>query len=710
MSNQRTRTLLISFAAAFVAAAFLFLYLNLESINADAGVAEFTASCLARLMRPYNIVLVLGVLVAGTFAFSKAYPRRERIFNFVYRHRWWLALGTLALCVLFEVSGSSIGRWYDGTGWDGTLFGAARGCRSDEYLVNTPMAFAQFFNDAGAWQYFGETFRGTLTDMFIVYGQPVADPAIVFRPFHWGYLLFGPERGLSFFWCARVLALFMCTFEVGMLLSGKRRALAVCLALLVTFSPVLSWWLDVNGYVEMIVSCEVMLLIIAQYMKTSSYKVRAALGLPFVICGGCFVLTFYPALQVPMAYLFFVMAIIYLVKHRHDSPFCWKDAVIIGVFFLVFCVGMAYVFGKSWDTVQAVLNTAYPGHRIDTGGGALPLLVQYPMDVLTPLRSFAETLRIDAYSAVYDFFPLGILLALWVVLKERTRDAYLLGLLVLSVFFGWYCFVGMPEPVAKLTLMSYSTGGLYSKAFIAFGLVNLLLLVRALSLVQVRPGKRVSLVAALVLGIALSVGCAFVYGWFFNAAVFVVCAAVLCLGLYLLLRRSGGGLVAYIVVLALFMGVMVNPVQLGASPLLENQTRQAVLAVNESDPDSRWAATGTDSSANAALAATTGASVINTCNVYPNLELWQRFDPEGAFDDVYNRYAHIAIQVTDEETHFGDAAFDSFTLYINPDDVKLLEVDYLLSDQALEAFSTDKTTFARISDAGERSIYRVEVH
>mgnify|MGYP000007798261 FL=1 len=713
VKNTRVPALAFGFGAALVLTTFAFLYLNLESIEADAGASEFFLSCAERLALGRNLALVGIGLAAGTAAASTVFLHRKRCLELLYAFRWPIAIGAIAIGTCLGISGSSLGMWYDEGGWDGTLFGTARSCRSDEFLVNTPMAFAQGFNDSGAWPYFGETFRGATSDMFIVYGQPVADPAVIFRPFHWGYLLLGTERGLAFFWCARVVMLLMCTFEVGMLVARQRRGLACGLALLVTFAPVISWWLDVNGYVEMIVSCEIMLLIIAGYLKTTSYRVRIALGLPFVICGGCFVLTFYPALQVPIAYLFFTMAAVYIALHWREARLSRKDALIVGGFFLLFCVGMAYVFGKSWDTVQAVLNTAYPGHRADCGRGALPLLAQYPLDALTPLRSFADSLRIDAFASVYDFFPLGILVSLWVVLKEGRRDAYLIALLALNAFLGWYCFAGFPEPLAKLTLMSLSTGRLYSKAFIVFGLINLLLLIRGLALLKARPTRAAATAVAIVAGGAIMAGSAAAFPWFYNTAAFAACALVLIGGMYLLLRRADGAdgaLAAYLATLALFMGVMVNPVQIGAGPILENETREAVAAINQERPDSVWAVTGDDSSAYADLAATSGAAVINTCNVYPNLSLWRAFDPAGSYDDVYNRYAHISIEVVHGETHFGDAAFDSFTLYVNPSDIPLLGADYLVSTQELGAFSTNEVSFASLGEAvNGRTIYEVHL-
>lgn len=80
-----------------------------------------------------------------------------------------------------------------------TLIGISRSIRSDEWAVNTPMMISQYFNNAAPFPYFSETIRGALTDVFIVYGQPVLNIVEIFRPFHWGYLLLSPAKGLAFF-------------------------------------------------------------------------------------------------------------------------------------------------------------------------------------------------------------------------------------------------------------------------------------------------------------------------------------------------------------------------------------------------------------------------------------------------------------------------------------------------------------------------------
>lgn len=40
-----------------------------------------------------------------------------------------------------------------------------------------------------------------------------------------------------------------------------------------------------------------------------------------------------------------------------------------------------------------------------------------------------------------------------------------------------------------------------------------------------------------------------------------------------------------------------------------------------------------------------GASVINSTNTYPDLEKWSKIDEEGKYEDVYNRYAHINVEI-----------------------------------------------------------------
>ena len=66
----------------------------------------------------------------------------------IYRWRYLLAVVTLVICVMLEISGSSIAMWADQLNVPkeeaGDLIGEARLIRSDEWNVLTPLALSQY--------------------------------------------------------------------------------------------------------------------------------------------------------------------------------------------------------------------------------------------------------------------------------------------------------------------------------------------------------------------------------------------------------------------------------------------------------------------------------------------------------------------------------------------------------------------------------------
>ena len=143
--------------------------------------------------------------------------KKDKVFNFIYKYRYPLSLILIAIAVLFQIHGSSISELHLNSSHH-TLFGIPRTIRSDEFNVNTMLAFSQYPNN---FSYFSEIVRGSLTDMFIVYGQPAWDVGMLFRPFLIGYLFLNQGQGLSFFWMGRLIVLFLISFEFGMLITIK---------------------------------------------------------------------------------------------------------------------------------------------------------------------------------------------------------------------------------------------------------------------------------------------------------------------------------------------------------------------------------------------------------------------------------------------------------------------------------------------------------
>ena len=105
-------------------------------------------------------VCLLAVLLFAIFLLYDHYG--ARFVSFLYAWRFAIAAALFVLCVVCELNGSSIGVWqaYMGGTDTGTLLGAARPIRSDEWAVSTPMMLSQYRNAAGAFPYYSDTVRG----------------------------------------------------------------------------------------------------------------------------------------------------------------------------------------------------------------------------------------------------------------------------------------------------------------------------------------------------------------------------------------------------------------------------------------------------------------------------------------------------------------------------------------------------------------------
>ena len=96
-------------------------------------------------------------------------------------------------------------------------------------------------------------------------------------------------------------------------------------------------------------------------------------------------------------------------------------------------------------------------------------------------------------------------------------------------------------------------------------------------------------------------------------------------------------------------------------------------------------------------------------STYPVLERWKILDPEGKYEDIYNRYAHIEIELQNaEKTYFSLPVQDAVHINLNTDDLPLLNVRYILTKKTMRPDNTDKVRFIRVYEDDLYSIYQVE--
>ena len=168
-------------------------------------------------------------------------------------------------------------------------------------------------------------------------------------------------------------------------------------------------------------------------------------------------------------------------------------------------------------------------------------------------------------------------------------------------------------------------------------------------------------------------------------------------------------LVGEVAAVAAFLGgVYVNPVQHGIEELTGSTPYQMVQEVVEEDPQGLWIVENTAYPLTN-LPITAGAPTINSTNVYPNLERWELLDPDHSDEEIYNRYAHIRIDLTEEETKFIEGETpDVFSLQLNYEDLETLDVSYILATRDLSGYSGNELKLEELDHQGEVWIYRVD--
>lgn len=631
----------------------------------------------------------------------------HRFLQFAFRYRYGLGIGLLLILVALNISGSSIGMWANSLPDavnNGLIFGIPRECRTDEWALFTGMTFAQLKDLSGQLPYIGSVLRGCETDMFILYGQPVLDFSIIFRPFQIGYLVFGLERGLSFYWYSRLIFLFLTSLDLGMILFDKNKTHSLIYALFVAFAPVVSWWFSINNFIEMLVSFNVIILGFDYFFSHPMGYGKALCTLKISIAVGCFVLSMYPAWMIPLFYLliFIVAALYFKNRKRYSIVGKWNFVLIAAAVLFVLC-SLVRVLYMSSDAISAELSTVYPGARINTGGGQLLTALRYPISVLLPFlpsnfNSGLATGLPDNLSMFYDFFPLGI--AIFLLNRESKRDPLSVALFAYVSLLSIYCFVGIPEFVARITLMGKS---IPERALVILSFANLLLVFRCALVVD--WSRRVNGVALIASALIALIGTYQFESDVLTLKVFAVICVFTFFAFSLFVQKKNAVRFVIAALLCTFFGVFVNPIQQGVAVIEENPLISAMEEISRNNPDSKWmASVGWKSN----LTLFAGVKNLSSTNIYPNDQLWSVLDPEGQHEDVWNRYAHLHVDITDEEPSFDLVQVDVVDIHLNPATLRQLGVKFLLNEgPVLDEKSSCSSGFNLIDRIGNYYIYEL---
>lgn len=445
-------------------------------------------------------------------------------------------------------------------------------------------------------------------------------------------------------------------------------------------------------------------------MNTNKLKKRCIYLLFMIICAGGYVMVMYPAWQISMVYIFVALALWVIIENRKNCEINYKDVISIIVALFIFVGCMVYIFSQSLDTIKTVMDTVYPGSRSEVGGHSASAFFNYLMNIFTPFKDVLLKNNTCELAAMFGLFPMGYILAIGAMYKEKKKDLLLILLLIVDVFLSLWCVFGFPEILAKITLMSNTTA---KRTILAVGFADILILIRAIAIIK-QPFKRVtSIIIAGLLTIFMVIMCKICHRQYITIKMGIA-MAIMCVYLFYFVLRYRAKYASYlfacgIIFVMIMCGATVNPVRTGVDVIYESTILKEVQRINNEESGNWIVEEIGFPVANYILMA--GVPTINCTNTYPNMERWKMLDKEGKYEDIYNRYAHIGVKLRNSEKEYEEKfkliQSDVFDVYIVPQDLKDLNVKYIFTINELEKFNTNNIKFEEIYSYNNYKIYKV---
>lgn len=634
------------------------------------------------------IAVIVSVLLIAAYFFP---VQARKTAEFCFRYRWLLALLVFCVCVCLRLHGSSIGIYDEAfhtqnIAIENTLFGIPRGIRSDEYGLTTPTYFSQVAN---GYQLYSQQMSLSPTNMVLDFFSPVWDFSILGKPLSWGFLLFGNEIGLSWYWCGMVLLLFMTAMETCLILTGGKRGESLLGGVLVALSPSIQWW--VMPHMPIVILYAMALFCIGYRFFTAKGKLvkgcSAALAMIAVIG---FALSIFPSFQVTCAYTVLILLVVCLLRDREKICFSRLDMLWI----VLSAAGALLILGRfllmSREELSLLMNTIYPGQRFSTGGiwGIADLFPNFS-SLLLPYKNITYSNNCEVSTAIH-FAPFFLLLSprLFARMKKEGDRNVVVGQAFFWILLAMalYMVIGIPHFWAQVTFLRFCNrmNGVYNWVAVIFTVWGLSALKKYPDLLTKRekilwPLGYVLLSLLLVNDNVRNYFSRFVLmgyeiGWLVPLAAAFVFLTLLLLAVFGKRRL----LCAFLTLLMFFCGGTINPIERGIGAITNHPLSDVIAQIAKDEPDSRWMGTEVKFFLND-YAMANGAKVLDALNFYPDTEKWFILDPENKYVDITNRYAKISAVLTEDETSVELKATENIRLNINPESLKALNIRYLLT-------------------------------
>ena len=645
------------------------------------------------------------------------------IYEFIYKKRFIIAIIFMVYVVVMGYSGSSISVYNDIIQGEykeedfSTVLGTARSIRSDEWSLNTPVYTSQAVDEDNPYGYFNDNLRGTTTDMSSMVNAPVLDISLLGKPLNIGYIIFGPERGLSFLWYGKLTLLCLVSFEFCMLITKKKKLISLMGMLLITFSAATQWWYSTEIFIWGMLA----LVLIDKYMLSKDIKKKLLYAFGIFISGLSYIFIFYPAWQLSFGYIYLAVFIWICIKNRKEFKFKFKDFLIISIILLLIGLMVGRFFIKSSEALSLTMNTDYPGQRFEIGGGnyATKVVFSYLYSFLFPYK---EAVNPCEYAGMISFFPVPIILAIIFIVKgiknkNKKMLSFLIPMLLVSLLFTIWTFCQTNEFLAKITFLYMVPA---NRMAVPLGATQVLLLIYLMGNIGEKDvaikNKKINIIMTLILNVFIVYfGQKTNQAFELSSTIFYICGLINLITIYQILNidkeKNRNLLIGILIAMALVTGATVNPIQKGISVLNSKPIAKEIQNIVSTDnKNNLWIVDCTTFFIPNYVMAN-GARVINSTNIYPNFDLFKTVLEDEADKEeirqIYNRYAHLNVEISTEnkvELEF----VDSIKLYLTTEKLKELTVNYIVSTRNnLQEFDTETIKYEQVYGEYGLFIYKL---
>lgn len=586
-----------------------------------------------------------------------------------------------------------------------TIWGEYKSIRSDEFIVSTPEWFSQYL--------YNKEFSTTNNALMAKETSTVLFPPLPTKtitalgfPQFWGCFFLPMEQAYSFYWNLPIFLTFFAVLELMMILTKGNKLYSFLGAVLIGLSPTFFWWNSffIMGSGSIATVCFYKLIV----SDTKVKRAVSAVGLGWA--GSCYILTVYPAWQIPYGYLFLGLFIWILVDNKEKLQ--WKKLLYLLISLMI--VGVIVIPGlvMSLDVIEVMGNTVYPGERNMVGGYGWQLNFYYMLSWL-----FGQYPVINSSEAAQfiSLYPLPIIIGIYLCIKnhiQHRKDTLLTILITVAVPMTLWNYIPM-KYLSKITLMSMSTP---ERSQLIVNVVCILLMIKILS-EYVYCGKRslkyyafCSIGTIIMVTIGISVLRRIQPEYFSMKKVVFISVIFGCIFFLFILRDKKANylLTSIFLGMSLIVVATVPPLTKGTGVLHEKPLAKEIQKIASYDKEAIWM--GIESGiVLQSYALANGVRVLNSVNNCPNFEFWYQLDPEKKQEEIYNRYSHIIVNLTDEETTMTLLQPDLVQVTMNVNQLDDLEVDYIVSFNAeLEKFSNENVVLTRIYSEDNTSIYKVQ--